>query len=302
MGQNGIILSDQLIREGEKVFAYVKKQTYKHSNFKNEKVIYIFEDIFDKGLFSQNLSHYRPYYIYNFVSLSSVSESNANPLISKHVNCVFVEDLLRLLLQYQESSKKNISIFQSPSSEMFGNFVNGKINESTTLNPLSPYAEHKALAHELVKKYNSKDHFNVFTGILFNHESYLRKPKFVSRKITKDAYQISMTQLDFLRLGNIDSSRDWGYTPNYVEAIKELVRTDKPGDYLIVTGQLHTIKEICEVVFKQLDLGNYEKFLIVDEKLKRENDTAGLVGDFSKLKTLNGWKPKKSLKKFSERA
>ena len=297
LGQDGILLSDQLIREGEKVVAYVKKETYKYSKFKNNKVTYIFDDIFDKSLFSQNLSRYRPDYIYNFVSLSSVSESYANPLISRQVNYVFVEDLLRLSLQYQESSKENVSVFQASSSEMFGNFSNGKIDESTPLNPLSPYAEHKALAHELAKKYQSKDHFKVFTGVLFNHESYLRKPKFVSRKITKSAYQISIAQLDFLHLGNIDSSRDWGYAPNYVEAIKELVRTDEPGDYVIATGELHTIREICEVVFQELNLGNYEKFVIIDEKLKRENDTVGLVGDFSKLMRLIGWKPEK---KFEE--
>lgn len=293
LGQDGILLANQLVREGEKVVSYVKRDTFNSSNFKNERVIYIFEDIFDKKLFLQNLFRYCPDYIYNFVSLSSVSESYANPLVSKKVNYDFVKELYWLLLRYQEVSKKSISVFQASSSEMYGNFKNGKINELTQLNPLSPYAEHKALAHEMVKKYNSNEYFNVFAGILFNHESYLRKPKFVSRKITMGAYQISIDQLDFLRLGNIDSSRDWGYAPDYVDAIKEMVITNNPGDYVIATGELHTIREICEVVFQELDLGNYEEFLIIDDKLKRENDTVGLTGDFSKIEKLTGWKPKK---------
>jgi GDPmannose 4,6-dehydratase len=297
LGQDGILLSNQLICEGEKVVSYVKQETYNFSNHKNEKVIYVFDDIFDYGKFSQNLSHYKPDYIYNFVSLSSVSESYAHPEISKHINYTFVKNLFGLLLHYQEVSQKPLSIFQASSSEMFGSFTNSKIDESTPFNPLSPYAEHKALAHDLVKKYNSDDHFKVFTGILFNHESYLRKPKFVSRKITHSAYQISIAKLDFLHLGNIDSSRDWGYAPDYVDAIKKLVRTDKPGDYVIATGELHTIREICEIVFDKLNLGNYEKFLVVDDKLKRKNDTVGLVGNFSKINELIGWKPKK---KFQE--
>ena len=100
-----------------------------------------------------------------------------------------------------------------------------------------------------------------------------------------------------MHLGNIESSRDWGYAPDFVDAIKELVRTNKPGDYVIATGELHTIREICEIVFQELGLGNYEKFLIIDETLKRQNDTVGLVGDFTKINKLIGWKPKK---KFEE--
>ena len=290
-------MANQLIREGEKVVSYVKQETFNYSNHKSEKVIYLLDDIFDQSKFSQNLSHYRPDYIYNFVSLSSVSESYANPEISKHINYIFVKNLFGLLLHYQEVSKKYLSIFQASSSEMFGSFTSGKIDESTPLNPLSPYAEHKALAHDLVKKYNLDDYFKVFTGILFNHESYLRKPKFVSRKITQSAYQISIAKFDFLRLGNIDSSRDWGYAPDYVDAIKKLVRTNKPGDYVVATGELHTIREICEIVFDELNLGNYEKFLVVDDKLKRKNDTVGLVGNFLKINNLIGWEPKK---KFEE--
>ena len=297
LGQDGILLSNQLIREGEKVVSYVKQETFNFSNHKNAKVTYIFDDIFDQSKFSENLFLYRPDYIYNFVSLSSVSESYANPEISKYINYIFVKDLFRLLLNYQEVSKKQLSIFQASSSEMFGSFTNGKIDESTPLNPLSPYAEHKALAHDLVKKYNSDDYFKVFTGILFNHESYLRKPKFVARKITHSAYQISIAKFDFLYLGNIDSSRDWGYAPDYVDAIKKLVRANKPGDYVIATGELHTIREICAIVFDELNLGNYEKFLVVDDKLKRKNDTVGLAGNFSKINELIGWKPKK---KFEE--
>jgi|688.fasta_scaffold361622_1 GDPmannose 4,6-dehydratase len=303
LGQDGILLSNQLIREGEKVVSYVKQETFNLSNQKNEKVIYIFDDIFDQSKFLQNLSHYRPDYIYNFVSLSSVSESYANPMTSRQINYIFVKQLLELLLQYQEKSQKVITVFQASSSEMFGNFTNGKIVETTPLNPLSPYAEHKAMAHELIKNYNSSDDFKVFIGILFNHESYLRKPKFVSRKITQGAYQISIGKLDFLHLGNIDSSRDWGYAPDYVEAIKQIVRSNQPGDYVIASGELHTLREICEVVFQELVLGNYEKFLIIDEKLKRINDTVGLVGDSSKINMSIGWKPKKKFVEiFSEMA
>jgi GDPmannose 4,6-dehydratase len=297
LGQDGIILSNKLISEGAKVISFVKKETFEFSRYKNEKVIYIYEDIFDKNNFLKNLLRYRPDYIYNFISFSSVSESYANPIISKRVNYTFVEHLFELLLQYKEVSKKNITIFQASSSEMFGSFSSGKIIESTPLNPLSPYAEHKAMAHELVKKYSLSKGFEVFTGILFNHESYLRKPTFVSRKITKSAYQISIAKLNSLHLGNIESSRDWGYAPDFVDAIKELVRTNKPGDYVIATGELHTIREVCEIVFQELGLGNYEKFLIIDETLKRQNDTVGLVGDFTKINKLIGWKPKK---KFEE--
>jgi GDP-D-mannose dehydratase len=138
LGQDGILLSNQLICDGENVVSCVKQETFNFSNHKNEKVTYIFDDIFDQSKFSQNLSHYRPAYIYNFVSSSSVSKLFADPEISKYINYIFVKNLFRLLLNYQEATKKHISIFQASNSEMFGSFTNGKIYESTPLNPLSP--------------------------------------------------------------------------------------------------------------------------------------------------------------------
>jgi len=290
LGQDGMFLSEQLLRKGNEVSGFVRSGAETKVPNGIEGVTYIAGNLLDRSFVEQTINKCNPDYIYNLASLSSVKNSFDLPELSEQINFIFVEMLLEIIRERRDRSMRPIRLFQASSSEMFGPNPKGPLNENSEMNPQSPYALHKYKAHKSAIRFRKEYELPVYTAILFNHESHLRKPTFASRKITQGAFQIASGKKDSLKLGNIDSLRDWGYAGDYVKAISMIMNRDTPDDFVVATGELHSLREICEIAFTASGLGNYEEYVILDQNLLRHNDTSGLVGDRTKINEVLGWK------------
>jgi GDPmannose 4,6-dehydratase len=292
LGQDGRFLSHQLVKKGHDVYGFIRP----HKSTANVRVIgvkYHEIDIMNKEALSKFIELIQPSFIYNLASMSSVRNSFDNPLLSEAVNFHFVKNLLNVIKDFQAKNMQVIRLFQASTSEMFDTEQSMPLNEQSKFNPKSPYGMHKILAHKECLKYRDKYDLHVYMGILFNHESYLRPLNFVSRKITHAAYLISIGQKKELLLGNSNVTRDWGYAPDYTNAMSLVLESKKPDVYVIATGELHSIKEICETAFKKVGIPDYENYIKLDKNLLRENDLSGQYGDFRKIQLALGWQPQK---------
>ena len=186
---------------------------------------------------------------------------------------------------------KDLRFYQASTSELYGRMVENPAKETTPFYPRSPYGVAKLYAHWITKNYReSYDMYNV-SGILFNHESERRGLEFVTRKITDGVARISLGLDDSISLGNLDAKRDWGYAKDYVEAMWKMLQQDTPGDYVVCTGETHSVKEFCEVAFSHLNL-DWKDYVKVDEKLIRPAEVDLLVGDAKKAAETLDWEPK----------
>jgi len=290
LGQDGKFLSEELLRMGNEVFGFVRSGSETKVPNGIEGVTYIAGNLLDKSFVEQTIDKYNPDYIYNLASFSSVKNSFDFPDLSEQINFIFVEMLLEIIRERRDRNMRPIRLFQASSSEMFGPNPKGPLNENSEMNPQSPYAIHKYKAHKSAIRFREEYELPVYTAILFNHESHLRKPTFASRKITQGAFQIALGKRDYLSLGNIDSLRDWGYAGDFTKAMIMIVESATPDDYVVATGELHSLRDICKIAFTESGLGNYEEYVILDQNLVRHFDTSGLVGDSTKINEVLGWK------------
>lgn len=223
--------------------------------------------------------------IYNFAAQSFVKLSWDQPELTANVTGLGVLRLLEAVRQNSPQTK----VFQASSSEMFGNSPAPQ-NEQTPFQPKSPYGIAKLFAHWTAVNYRESYGMFVSTGISFNHESERRGEEFVTRKITKAIGRIKRGEQEYLDLGNLDAERDWGYAPDYMEAVHLIMQQDKPDDYVIATGEKHSVKEFMEKAFEAAEL-DWKKYVRINEAHKRPVEVNQLLGDASKIKAL-GWKPK----------
>jgi GDPmannose 4,6-dehydratase len=195
------------------------------------------------------------------------------------------------MMKYVPKSK----FYQATSAKIFGLPRQSPQTETTPLNPLDPYSVSKAAAHYLVQ--NFREHFGLFavSGILYNHESEHRGEEFVTRKITKTAAAIKLGRADKLTLGDLEARQDWGYAPDYVQAMWLMLQQSKPADYIIASGKTHSVRDACEIAFSHLEL-NYRDYVVTEQKLVRKTEATQLLGDCSKAKKELGWQPKTSFK------
>lgn len=292
LGQDGRFLSHQLVKKGHEVFGLIRP----HKSIESTKVLgvnYQEIDIMNKEAVSQIIDLIKPNFIYNLASMSSVKSSFIDPHLSEAINFHFVKNLLSTINEFQARNNHNIRIFQASTSEMFETEQPMPLNEESRFNPKSPYGMHKVLAHKECLEYREKYDLQVYIGILFNHESYLRPLNFVSRKITHTAYLISIGQKTELLLGNTKVTRDWGYAPDYTDAMSLILESKKPDDYIIATGELHSIEDICETTFKKIGIIDYQNYIKLDKSMLRDNDISGQYGDFRKIRQALGWQPQK---------
>lgn len=229
----------------------------------------------------------RPNEVYNFAAQSSVGDSWVDALATTEVNAVGVLRLLEALRQLAPDAR----FFQAASAEMFGNAAEMPQRETTPLHPRSPYAASKTYAFHIVGSYRDSYALHASNGIMFNHESPLRGLQFVTRKITDGAVRVKLGLADELRLGNLDAKRDWGYAGDYVEAMWLMLQQDAPDDYVVASGEVHTVREFCEAAFSRLDL-DYEEYVKVDPRFFRPIDVNIFYGDSSKAREVLGWEPK----------
>jgi len=239
------------------------------------------------------LTEVKPDEIYNLGAMSHVGISWEIPCYTAQVTGVGVLNLLEATRMVCPKAK----FYQASTSEMFSGNEKEPQNENTPLDPQSPYSVAKLFAHQMCKVYRKAYGMFICCGILFNHESERRGKNFVTRKITIGISDILKGRQDKIHLGNIEAMRDWGYAPDYVEAMWLMLQQDEPDDYVIATGEMHSIKDFLEEAFKQVKL-DWKDYVVIDEKYFRPAETEHLCGDATKAFNKFGWKPKTSFKEL----
>jgi len=299
-GQDGSYLAELLLSKGYKVIG-VKRRTslintdrideiYNHVNFKLE-----YGSLHDAGCFWRLLYKYHPDEIYNLAAQSHVRVSFDVP--EETVDSIAM-GTLRLLNAYKQICP-GARFYQASSSEMYGDNPLVPFTEESSMTPASPYACAKLFSHNLVRNYREAYGLNASSGILFNHESPRRGETFVTRKITMAAARIKLGLQKELRLGNLDARRDWGFAGDYVEAMWLMLQQEKADDYVIATGESHTVREFLDSVFRYAGLGNYEDYVKIDARYFRPHEVPYLLGDASKAKEKLNWQPKVSFEELA---
>lgn len=295
-GQDGSYLAELLLSNGYKVIG-IKRRTsvintanvdhlYNNPNFK-----LVYGNLNDVGSMYRVLSEYQPDEVYNLAAQSHVRTSFDVP--EETVDAAAMGTMR--LLEACRQMVPDVRFYQASSSEMFGDNVEVPQNEETRMTPASPYAAAKLFSHNLVRNYRMGYRMHASCGILFNHESPRRGETFVTRKITTAVAKIKLGLQDKLFLGNIDAKRDWGFAGDYVEAMWLMLQQNKPDDYVIATGETHTVREFIEEAFSLADL-DWKKHVEIDHRLFRPHEVPLLLGDPAKAKIKLGWKPKVTFK------
>lgn len=244
-------------------------------------------DLRDAAGLSALIEAHRPDELYNLAGLSSVNESWKQPELVHAINAEAVESMLDTLLRASPSTR----FFQASSSEVFGpNAVNPQ-DESTEHHPQNPYAESKSIAHLAAVQRREERGLFACVGILYNHESPLRSPQFVTRKVTRAVAEIAEGRRDRLQLGSLEVSRDWGAARDYVVAMHAALQHHEPLDYVIATGRLHTVRELVEAAFAAAEVSDPWSYVEHDDALMRDADAPGLSGDAGRARERLGWKP-----------
>lgn len=293
-GMLGSHLSEFLLDVGYDVFGVVRDiENINLTNIEHIKndITLIDGDLSNQSSILRCINEVKPDEIYNLASQSSIVESWGNPEYTNNITGI---GTLRVLDAIKEYDKTKVRLFQASSSEIFGNSQCDIFNECSPTNPRSPYGVSKLYAHWMVKNY--REFYNMFAccGILFNVESERRSHTHVTRKISSSVARIHLGMQDFILLGNLDSKRDWGYAPDYVNGMWMMLQQDKPSDYVLATGELHTIDDFLREAFNAIGIYDYIKYIKIDSNFKRQPEINNLVGDYSKVKMELGWSPKTS--------
>ncbi len=226
--------------------------------------------------------------IYNLAALSSVGRSWEEPALTFAINGTAAAELLGTALQVRERTGKDVRFVQASSAEIFGSPDRSPQDEDTPIRPVNPYGEAKAFAHQQVEVFRAKG-LHACAAILYNHESPLRPKQFVTRKITSTVAAISRGEVDRLVLGNLEARRDWGWAPDYVDAMVRAARTDDPGDYVVATGVSHSVRDFVATAFAHAGITDWEPLVEVDQALARPADATELVGDATRAARHLGW-------------
>lgn len=300
LGQDGSYLAEKLASEGKRVIGIARDSAEVPEKSNAGNIKYVKGNILDSQFVQGLLLNYRPSHVYNFASLSSVAKSHTYPELSESINFGFVKRLIDDIHLTQKENEQEVYLLQASSSEMFGPNHSNPIAEDATHDPRSPYALHKSLAHRYCLESRKSKNLKIGTAILFNHESPRRPLNFVSRKITHGAFQISRGFEKKLILGNITISRDWGFAPDYVQAMSQMAELRVADDFIVSNGELHSLEEMCEIAFASLGISDYRNYVESDKKLYRENENSRLIGDSSKIFSRLDWMPTTSFRKMIE--
>lgn len=293
-GQDGSYLAEQLIEKGYEVHGLVRRaSTFNTARLENlyrstedaQKIHIHYIDAFDSLHLFNLIERISPDEIYNLMALSHVAQSFDQPEYSAETTGL---GLLRIL-EIVRTIKLNTKIYQASTSELFGSTPPPQ-NESSLFDPRSPYAAAKRYAHDMAHIYREAFGIFVSTGILFNHESPRRSRTFVTRKITTGIAEILRGERETITLGNLGAMRDWGYAPEYTEAMWKILQLDNPTDLVIATGVQYSVRDFCELAFSYVNL-DWEKYVQVSDQFTRPLEVESLCGDASRAKELIGWDP-----------
>lgn len=295
-GQDGSYLAEHLLANDYKVYGLVRRTSQNSMRnvehlLKHTDLVEVVEgDVTDAGCMHRVVGLIEPDEVYNLAAQSFVGESWQEPSLTLDVN---TRGLLNLLEAVRNESSFKTRVYQASTSEMFGTNVphDGFQRESTPFHPRSPYGVSKLAAHWTAINYRESYRMFVCCGILMNHESPRRGEQFVTRKIAKAVAAIKRGTEDELRLGNITARRDWGHAKDYVEAMHLMLQQDEPEDYVVATGETHSVREFLEMAFARVGL-NCDDWLVSDPSLMRPAEVPMLRGDIKKIRNLLGWEPK----------
>ena len=292
-GMDGSHLADFLLQKGYIVYGMERRTSYPNrlnSKHLENKITFLNGDLTDQNSLLRVIKESKPDEIYHLAAQSFVGESWNTPEQTGDVTGLGTLRMLEAIREYGEE----IKFYQASTSEMFGRMVENPAKETTPFYPRSPYGVAKLYGHWITKNYReSYDMFNV-SGILFNHESERRGIEFVTRKISDGVAKIYCGLQDKIILGNLDSKRDWGYAPDYVESMWLMLQQDKPDDYVIATGKAHTIREFLDRAFKHIGIIDWSNYVGEDKRYMRPAEVDVLSGDSTKAREVLGWKPKTS--------
>ena len=301
-GQDGYYLTKLLLEKKYIVHGTVRRSSTINthridpliSKYKSKENLNLhYSDLLDPSSLNQLIQKIQPDEIYNLAAQSHVAVSFKNPVFSTQTGTLGPLSILEAV----KNADKDIKYYQASSSEMFGGIDSQQLNENSKFIPKSPYAASKVFAHQITTIY--RESYGVFgvNGILFNHESPHRGETFVTRKITRAIGRIKLGLQSKLTLGNLDAFRDWGFAGDYVKGMWMMMNHDTPSDWVLATGESHSVREFLDIGFKEVGL-NYEDYVVTSEKYLRPNEVNHLLGDPSKAKQYLGWKPETSFQEL----
>lgn len=293
-GQDGGYLAELLLSKGYLVYGLIRGQDNPKRSIVEKmfpEVELVEGDLIDMSSLVAALEYIQPDEVYNLAAISFVGISFKQPELTGNINAL---GPLRLLeaIRMVDSGKKNIRFYQASTSEMFGKVREVPQSELTPFHPRSPYGVAKVYAHYMTINYRESYDIYACSGILFNHESPRRGYEFVTRKITSGVARIKLGLQKNIALGNLDSKRDWGFAGDYVEGMWLMLQQDKPDDYVLATGETHSIKDFLQLAFAEIGEDKWEKYVEQDPRFMRPAEVDLLIGDASKAQKQLKWKPK----------
>ncbi len=314
-GQDGSYLAEFLLKKNYHVFGLLRRNSnpsYGNVFHLRHEIEFLLGDLADPACLSMYLAQVKPDEIYNLGAQSHVHESWSQPLATADqtgLGALRVYEAVRNVLP-------KARVYQASTSELYGETSEVPQNENTPLHPANPYAAAKTLAHFDAQIYRKSFGLFISTGILFNHESPRRSPDFVTRKVSLAVAAIKLglkgsriplgqsgqpviNSQGKLELGNLDAKRDWGFAGDYVEAMWMILQHSKPDDFVVATGEVHTVRDLCQTAFSAAGL-DWKKYVVINKKWIRPTETGPLVGDYSKIRKTLGWKPKTDFKQLIE--
>jgi GDPmannose 4,6-dehydratase len=288
-GQDGSYLAELLLSKGYRVIGVARRSstvTYERIEHLLDNITVVQGDLHDQGSLLALIEEYEPTEVYNLAAQSFVPTSWNQPALTGEITALGVTRMLEAI----RFVNPKIRFYQASSSEMFGKVVEVPQCETTAFYPRSPYGVAKVYGHWITVNY--RESFNMFasSGILFNHESPRRGLEFVTRKISQGVARIKHGMAKELRLGNLESQRDWGFAGDYVEAMWRMLQHDKPDNFVVGMGETHSVREFCEIAFAHVGL-DYNEYVVQDERFYRPAEVDLLISDPSKARSVLGWEP-----------
>jgi GDPmannose 4,6-dehydratase len=297
-GQDGSYLAELLLEKGYQVYGLVRRSSiekFDRIQHIKERLKLVQGDLADQSSLDEAIRTIKPSEVYNLAAQTFVPTSWNQPVLTSDVTGLGVTRLLEAIRKHEPDAR----FYQASSSEMFGRVREAPQNERTPFHPMSPYGVAKVYGHHITVNYRESYGNFACSGICFNHESPRRGLEFVTRKVSHEVAKIKAGLSKELRVGNLEAARDWGYAPEYVEAMWLMLQQDEPDDYVISTGECHTVRELLQLAFDHVGL-RWEDYVVIDESFLRPAEVARLVGDSTKAREKLDWRPRTGFKGLVE--